>query len=103
MKRFLLISAILACLLLLLAACNLSSDTPDVPDTGHEHLPAAPVVENAIAASCTEGGSYDNVVYCSSCGEELSRETITVAALGHTPGEAQRENEIAATCTESGR
>ena len=51
------------------------------------------------AATCTEAGSYESVVYCSICNEELSRETVSVAALGHTevvvPGKA-------ATCTETG-
>ena len=46
-----------------------------------EHVPAEPVAENEATASCTEGGSYDEVVYCSVCGEELSRETVTVEAL----------------------
>ena len=49
----------------------------------HQHSPAAAVVENNVAPSCTEAGSYDEVVYCSDCGEELSRTTVTVAALGH--------------------
>ena len=49
----------------------------------HEHTPAEAVVENEVAATCTEDGSYDSVVYCSECGEEISRETVTVPALGH--------------------
>ena len=40
-------------------------------------------MENEKAASCTETGSYDSVVYCSVCSEELSRETVTVEAQGH--------------------
>ena len=36
------------------------------------------------------------------CGEELSRETITVAALGHTYGDAVVENNVAPTCTVDG-
>ena len=41
-------------------------------------------MENAIAADCVNNGSYDNVTYCTVCGEELSRETVTVNVLGHT-------------------
>ncbi len=42
------------------------------------------------------------MVYCTVCGEELSRETVTVPATGHTPGQAVKENEVDATCTEDG-
>ena len=60
------------------------------------------VVENNVAPDCVNAGSYDLVVYCSECGEEVSRETITVEALGHTEGEAVIENEVAATPTTDG-
>ena len=52
-------------------------------ETAHEHTPASAVEENRLDATCTEDGSYDEVVYCSVCGEELSRETKTIPALGH--------------------
>ena len=38
------------------------------------HTPAVAVEENMLNATCTEDGSYDSVVYCSVCGEEISRE-----------------------------
>ena len=60
------------------------------------------VIENNVAATCTEAGSYDEVVYCSDCGAEVSRNTITVDALGHTEAEAVKENEVPATPTENG-
>lgn len=47
------------------------------------HIAGEAVVENEVDPTCTEAGSYDLVVYCETCGEELSRETITVEALGH--------------------
>ena len=53
----------------------------DVPASGH--TPADPVRENEKAATCTEDGSYEEAVYCSVCGKELSRETKTIPALGH--------------------
>ena len=52
-------------------------------ETAHEHTPASAVRENENPATCTVDGSYDEVVYCSVCGEELSRETKTIPALGH--------------------
>ena len=48
------------------------------------HTPGEAVKENDVAPDCDTAGSYDVVVYCSVCGEELSRETVTVDALGHT-------------------
>ncbi len=44
----------------------------------------APVIENSTAASCGEPGSYDEVIYCSVCGEELNRTKHTVEALPHS-------------------
>ncbi|MCD7864360.1 MAG: CAP domain-containing protein [Lachnospiraceae bacterium] len=72
----------------------------EVPATGHTEAEA--VVENEVAATCTEAGSYDSVVYCSVCDAVLSRETIAVAATGHTAGGAVVENEVAATHTTAG-
>ena len=58
--------------------------------------------ENEVAATCTAAGSYEEVVCCAVCGEEVSRKTVEVAALGHTEGEAVKENEVAATCLSAG-
>ena len=65
----------------------------------HEHTPAAAVVENEKAATCTENGGSDSVVYCSECKEEISRTTTTVEATGHTE---VVDEAVAATCTETG-
>ncbi len=66
------------------------------------HTDGEVVVENEVAADCVNGGSYENVVYCTVCDEELSRETIGVDALGHTDGEIVVENEVAADCVNDG-
>ena len=62
-------------------AVEISRETVVIPATGHAEADA--VVENEVAADCVNDGSYDTVVYCATCGEELSRETTTIAALGH--------------------
>ncbi len=49
--------------------------------TGHSEREA--VQENYTAATCTTPGSFDSVVYCDNCNEELSRTTVELAALGH--------------------
>lgn len=51
------------------------------------HSPAPAVEENVNPATCEDGGSYDEVVYCSVCGEELSREGKTTDPLNHNWGE----------------
>ena len=64
-----------------------------------EHTAADPVRENEVAAKCEVAGSYDEVVYCSVCKAELSREKKTIAATGHTEVIDEAK---AATCTETG-
>lgn len=66
------------------------------------HTPADAIRENEVAATCTVAGSYDEVIKCSVCGEEISRETKTIEALGHTPKAAVQENVVNATCTVPG-
>ncbi len=70
--------------------------------TVKDHVKGDVVVENAKAPTCTQEGSYDNVTYCTVCGEETSRTTITVNATGHTAGSAVAENIVAPTCTSTG-
>lgn len=48
-----------------------------------EHKPLEAVKENEVAPQCEAEGSYDLVVYCDLCGDELDRDTVAVAALGH--------------------
>ena len=60
------------------------------------------VIENEVAVGCENAGSYDNVVYCSVCNTELSRETVTVDATGHTKGEVVVENNVAPDCENAG-
>jgi len=69
----------------------------EIPATGHTAGEA--VKENEVAATCTEDGSYDSVVYCTVCEEEISRQTVTVEATGHTEETVEGK---AATCTEAG-
>ncbi|MBQ7687837.1 MAG: hypothetical protein IJT27_01335, partial [Clostridia bacterium] len=63
------------------------------------------VKENEVPASVTAGGSYDLVIYCADCGNEVSRTTVytdPISTEGHVPGEAVRENEVPATCSAGG-
>ena len=48
------------------------------------HSPSSAVIENEIKADCGKNGSYDEVVYCETCKQELSRNMVTTDALDHT-------------------
>ena len=48
------------------------------------HTPAEAVEENRVEATCTQEGSYDSVVKCSVCGDEISREVKTINKEEHT-------------------
>ena len=63
----------------------------------HIHSASTEEKENVIESTCTTAGSYDLVEYCE-CGEELSREHITVDPLGHN----YKETVVDPTCTEQG-
>ena len=49
----------------------------------HFHTPGEMVVENTVAADCVTNGSHDEVVYCTVCDAEISRNTVTDTAPGH--------------------
>ena len=67
-----------------------------------EHTAGEPVRENEVPATCTEEGTYDEVVYCSVCNYEMSKTPKTEPAKGHTEANPVREKEVPATCTEEG-
>ena len=81
---------------------ELTWDQIVIPKLAHTHTPGEAVQENVVPASCKAEGSYDEVVYCTECGEEISREHKTIDKLAHTPGEAVQENVVPATCTAEG-
>ena len=63
------------------------------------HIDGETIVENNVDPTCTATGSYDNVVYCTECNAELSRDTVTVSETGHTE---VIDAAVAATCTKTG-
>lgn len=64
-----------------------------------DHIPAQAVEEKRIEATCTTKGSYELVVKCSQCGEEISREAKEIAVLPHSEEVVAGKE---ATCTSSG-
>ena len=64
-----------------------------------DHIPSKAVEENRIEASCTSKGSYDMVIKCSQCGEEISRSSFEIPEIPHTEEVIPAVN---ATCTSKG-
>ncbi len=72
-------------------------ETDKVDMSAHTPLPA--VEENRNEPSCTVDGSYQTVVYCSVCGNQISRETTTLPSSGHTE---VIDPAVSVTCTTDG-
>ncbi len=89
--------------LILLSSCKGKDNSPSDDLCNPFHDRGEAVIENEIPATCTENGSYDEVVYCNVCGEELSRKTKKIKCEGHTEGDEVRENEIPVSCTADGK
>ena len=98
MKR---ISIFLICILFILGL-PVTALSADCTEEGKEHTAGTAVQENLIEAQCEVDGSYDSVVYCTVCGEEISRTSYKITHPGHTAGSALKENEIPATCKTDG-
>ena len=69
-------------------SCVCGAKGPDTFETGDAlgHTDGTPVIENKVDADCTEAGSYDEVVYCTTCSSELSRTPKAIPAPGHDWG-----------------
>ena len=78
--------------------CDSKKDETVIPAKGH--IAGEKKIENATEAVCEAGGSYDEVIYCTVCGKELSRTTIKTEAKGHKWNEGKVTTEP--TCTEEG-
>ena len=63
------------------------------------HTESDPVIEKETKATCTTDGYFETVVYCTDCGEELTRTSSVAAALGH---DHQAVEIFQPTCTEGG-
>ena len=76
------------------------SYTEDTEAKGH--TPGVAQIENDTPSTCKEAGGYDEVIYCTTCGDELSRYHHDYELADHTPGEATKENDVPSTCTVPG-
>ena len=81
---------------------EISKDSLIIPKLVHEHKPAKAVREKIVGATCFSTGSYEEVVYCSDCGEELSRTRKIIDKVPHAEEPPVKENVKAATCVQKG-
>lgn len=80
---------------------NDSSHTRTAKIHATSHVLAYPVRENEKEATCEEEGGYEEVRYCETCGEEVSREYVTVPALGHQWSKTP-VTDVPASCSQEG-
>ena len=88
--------------------CEATKDTESIPALGHKAGEA--VIENKVNATCTKEGSYDEVIYCTVCKEEISREKKVIEKKDHSWNEGvvtkeateDEEGERTYTCTVCG-
>ncbi len=92
---------ILVICLVIVAACAIIKISK-LANKEHHHTALNSVKENEIAPTCTSDGSYDEVIYCVDCNEEIIRKTQSVAKLPHTLLNCVKENEVAPTCSAGG-
>ena len=76
--------AILLCWMMMLTNISipaLAEETTETPSC--EHSETVSLEEADAAATCTADGSLIDIIVCADCGQELSRNAVTDAALGH--------------------
>ncbi len=73
-----------------------------VDEIAHEHAAGDTVYENETAGTCTVPGSRDEVVYCTICGEELSRNTVGTGTDPDNHVNTRQAAETASTCIAHG-
>lgn len=66
------------------------------------HEPAPAIREHETTATCTAEGSYEEVIRCKDCGEELSRETRIIPRKPHSAGKPVRTVLFEPTCEAEG-
>lgn len=65
--------------------CHKLVDTVTIGVTAPSHIKLDPAKENEVAPTCSADGSYETVVYCKRCKEELEeRKTIAINRLPHS-------------------
>ena len=85
--------------------CSVCGETlvaqEEIPAKGHTNSEIA--IENKVDPTCVADGSHDEVIYCTVCETEISRETVVDAKLNHKAAdEWSKENVVDPTCEDKG-
>ena len=74
-----------ACMIALVVCVILKEgkSSNDPANGTHTHCELVRVIENKVAATCTEQGYYDEVLYCAECGKEVMRTRISEGMPAH--------------------
>lgn len=92
-KKYTYINLIVAISVTVLLACAIVFAI--IASQRHIHPELTRVIENKVASTCTKEGSYDEVIYCVRCDEELLRTNIITEKTEH-----QFENKKCTACGE---
>ncbi|MDO4460716.1 MAG: peptidoglycan DD-metalloendopeptidase family protein [Clostridia bacterium] len=76
-----------------------ATDTITAEGTKLSHTPGEATEENRKDPTCTENGLYDEVKYCTACGDPVSRQPVIIPSPGH---KVVNDNAKEPTCTENG-
>ncbi len=68
----------------LVSACVKCSLVQEQPIKGVGHTPGRTEAKTEVEPTCTETGVYDEITYCSICGQVASHMTLTREPLGHS-------------------
>ena len=82
--------------------CDYVDRSKEIKDPALGHEAGEPVRENEKPATCVKAGSYDEVIYCTRCGEEISRSTKEISTTGAHDWKEENTEEKKPTCTEAG-
>ncbi len=69
----------------------------------HIHVPGKAIAENEVSGNCKVQSTYDEVIYCTDCGEEITRMNKKGELGAHIPAQtAVLENVDVVDCTKGG-
>ena len=91
--------AVLLSWIMLLASISLPVMADETESSSCSHGSTVTREEAGEAPTCTSDGSHTVITVCEECGQELSRTTVTDAALGHQYNETARKD---ASCGKAG-
>ena len=79
------------------SVCGVNYNYETIATVPTAHVRGEEAKENVVDPTCTQNGSYDEVVYCTECNKELSRDTYAIPIVDHDLD----ENNVCTICGKS--